>query len=125
MNDYVDVVKTISNSKSEVGSHSFSHVDLSVLSKEEINNERDKMADLLFDYYDDNCVIEATVIKNHEEKSALECFSESIFFMSQVDVLAMGFGWENARGCKLEHQIAKAYGLSVVYLDDIKKKLEE
>lgn len=93
--------------------------------KEEINNERDKMADLLFDYYDDNCVIKATVIKNHEEKSALECFSESIFFMSQVDVLAMGFGWENARGCKLEHQIAKAYGLSVVYLDDIKKKLEE
>lgn len=93
--------------------------------KEEITVERDKMADLLFDYYDENCVIDATVIKNHEEKSALECFSESIFFMSQVDILAMGFGWENARGCKLEHEIAKAYGVPVVYLDDIKKELNQ
>jgi hypothetical protein len=39
------------------------------------------------------------------------------FFMSKADVLAMGFGWENARGCKLEHDIAKAYGVPVIYLE--------
>ena len=31
----------------------------------------------------------------------------------------MGHGWENARGCKLEHEIAKAYNMPIVYLDDI------
>ena len=41
--------------------------------------------------------------------------------MSMADVLAMGFGWENARGCKLEHEIAKAYGVHIIYLDELMK----
>ena len=92
--------------------------------KTEIDNERSEMANLLFDYYDDNCEIMSTVIENHNEKSALECFSESILFMSMADVLAMGFGWENARGCSLEHDIALAYDVPVVYLNKIKKDVE-
>ena len=91
-------------------------------SKQEIDNERNKMANLLFDYYGDgNCEIIASVVEDYKSKSELECFSESIFFMSQSDLLAMGFGWENSRGCKLEHTIAKEYNLPVVYLDTIKK----
>lgn len=94
-------------------------------SKEEIDSERDEMANLLFDYYgDDNCEIFSSVVKDHEQKSPLECLSESIFFMSMADVLAMGYGWEDARGCKLEHEIAKAYHKEVVYLDELKKGLE-
>lgn len=93
-------------------------------SKQEIDNERNDMANLLFDYYgDDNCEIIASVIEDHKTKSELECLSESIFFMSQADILAMGFGWENARGCKLEHTIAKEYNVPIVYLEDIKRKL--
>lgn len=90
----------------------------------EISDERNEMANLLFDYYDDNCEIMSTVIENHNEKSALECFSESILFMSMADVLAMSYGWENARGCNLEHDIALAYDVPVVYLDKIKKEME-
>ena len=88
--------------------------------KEEIDNDRDEMAILLFDHYgDDNCEIIASVVEDHEQKSPLECFSESIFFMSMADILAMGYGWENARGCKLEHEIAKAYHVEVVYLEEL------
>lgn len=94
-------------------------------SKEEIDSERNEMANLLFDYYgDDNCEIISSVVEDHEQKSPLECLSESIFFMSMADVLAMGYGWEDARGCKLEHEIAKAYHKEVVYLDELKKGLE-
>jgi len=94
-------------------------------SKGEIDSERDEMANLLFDYYgDDNCEIISSVVEDHEQKSPLECLSESIFFMSMADVLAMGYGWEDARGCKLEHEIAKAYHKEVVYLDELKKGLE-
>ena len=94
-------------------------------SKEEIDSERNEMANLLFDYYgDDNCEIISSIVEDHEQKSPLECLSESIFFMSMADVLAMGYGWEDARGCKLEHEIAKAYHKEVVYLDELKEGLE-
>lgn len=94
-------------------------------SKEEIDSERNEMANLLFDYYgDDNCEIISSVVEDHEQKSPLECLSESIFFMSMADILAMGYGWKNARGCKLEHEIAKAYHKEVVYLEELKKGLE-
>lgn len=26
-------------------------------------------------------------------------------------------GWENARGCRLEHEAAKAYGMTIIYED--------
>lgn len=85
--------------------------------REEIEKEEKEMANLLFDKYEDNCEIISSIVENHEEKSELECFSESIFFMSMADVLAMGFGWENSRGCRLEHDIAKAYDVPVIYLE--------
>lgn len=26
-------------------------------------------------------------------------------------------GWENARGCRIEHEVAKAYGITIIYED--------
>ena len=86
--------------------------------KEEIDKERNEMAEQLLRYFGDDCEIMATTVENYEEKSDLECFSESIFFMSKCDVLCMGDGWANARGCKLEHEIAKAYNVPIIYLDN-------
>lgn len=85
--------------------------------KEEIDEERNEMAAQLFDKYDDNCEIMATLVEDHENKSDLECFAESVLFMSMADVLAMGYGWQYARGCRLEHAIAKAYKVPVIYLE--------
>ena len=93
--------------------------------KQEIDTERNEMANLLFDYYGDgNCEIISSVIKDYEQKSDLECLSESIFFMSMADILAMGYNWKDARGCKIEHEIAKAYHVEIVYLNDLKEELE-
>lgn len=33
-------------------------------------------------------------------------------------------GWENARGCKLEHAVAEAYGVKIIYEEDQKWTLE-
>lgn len=87
--------------------------------EEQIDEEMADMMDLVWNIYPNAC-IRASVIENPEEKTELECFSESIFHMSQSDMLAMGHGWENARGCKLEHEIARAYNMPIVYLDDTK-----
>lgn len=41
-------------------------------------------------------------------------FSKSIEAMSTVDAVCFMEGWEEARGCKLEHQIAEAYGITII-----------
>lgn len=93
--------------------------------KEEIDNQQEEMVNYLFDKYGEGqCVIIATVIENAENKSELECFSESIVCMTNANVLCMGKGWENSRECRLEHTIAKEYGLSIIYLDEQDQEIE-
>lgn len=44
------------------------------------------------------------------------CFlAKSIENMSLCHVAYFCKGWEAARGCQIEHQVAKAYGLEIVY----------
>jgi hypothetical protein len=44
------------------------------------------------------------------------CFiSISLGSMSLCHVVYFCKGWEDARGCKIEHEVAKAYGLDIIY----------
>lgn len=44
------------------------------------------------------------------------CFvAKSLENMSLCHAAYFCKGWENARGCKIEHDVAKAYGLKVIY----------
>lgn len=44
------------------------------------------------------------------------CFlAKSLENMSLCDAVYFCKGWENARGCKIEHEAAKAYGLTIIY----------
>ena len=44
------------------------------------------------------------------------CFlAKTIENMSKVHTVYFCKGWENARGCRIEHQIAKDYGLEIIY----------
>lgn len=45
----------------------------------------------------------------------LNYLSKSLEAMSYCDTVYFCQGWEGARGCKLEHEAAKAYGLKVLY----------
>ena len=40
---------------------------------------------------------------------------KSIELLAQADVVYFCDGWEYARGCKIEHDAAVAYGLDVIY----------
>ena len=39
---------------------------------------------------------------------------KSIQFLSQADIAYFGGDWKNARGCKIEHKIAKQYGIEII-----------
>ena len=44
------------------------------------------------------------------------CFlAKSLESMSLCHVAYFAKGWENARGCKIEHEVAVQYGLEVIY----------
>lgn len=44
------------------------------------------------------------------------CFlAKSIENMSLCHAAYFCKGWENARGCRIEHEVAKAYGLTIIY----------
>ena len=38
----------------------------------------------------------------------------SIQFLSQADIAYFGGDWKNARGCRIEYEIANAYGIKVI-----------
>ena len=47
------------------------------------------------------------------------CFlAKSIENMSLCHAAYFCKGWEKARGCRIEHEIAKAYGVEIIYEED-------
>lgn len=57
-----------------------------------------------------------------EERGVVQiplCFlAKSLENMSLCHVAYFCKGWENARGCRIEHEAAKAYGLEIIYEDE-------
>jgi hypothetical protein len=44
------------------------------------------------------------------------CFlAKSLEYMSECTTVYFAKGWENARGCKIEHEVALQYGLDIIY----------
>ena len=89
---------------------------------EEIEEARDRahvrlrkmgfeVADTVFDFTDEQ--LNALGVKN----AALYYLANSIQAMSRCDCMYFVKGWENARGCRIEHDAAVAYGLEVLYED--------
>lgn len=47
------------------------------------------------------------------------CFlAKSLENMSLCHAVYFCKGWENARGCRIEHEAAKAYGLEIIYEEE-------
>ena len=48
----------------------------------------------------------------------LWCLAKSLAVMSDCDAVYFCKGWENARGCGIELEAAKAYGLKVLFEEE-------
>lgn len=55
----------------------------------------------------------------------LNYLAESLQFMSRCDAVYFCGGWEGARGCRVEHEAAKSYGLKIIYEASEAKKWSE
>ena len=61
------------------------------------------------------------IIEKMKERGVVQiplCFlAKSLENMSLCHAVYFCKGWENARGCKIEHDVAVAYGLDIIYED--------
>ena len=65
-------------------------------------------------------VVDSILTPNQNESN--KCYSTELFYLGEsLKILAkcryayFCKGWEDARGCKIEHMAAKAYGLELLY----------
>jgi len=78
---------------------------------EQIKIERKKLVEELESqgYEVVNTVID-DFIESEGNDYAIKCLAKSLEFIANVDALVFMKGWENARGCRIAHEVALKYG---------------
>lgn len=66
-------------------------------------------------YFDDDWTDTDNLLKKGITSIPLFFLAKSLEKMAECDVIYFCDGWQDARGCKLEHAAAVAYGLKVIY----------
>lgn len=56
--------------------------------------------------------------------AAVYFLGKSISAMKDVDAIYMDDGWREVRGCRIEHQVAREYGIKILYNDFFVNKPE-
>lgn len=81
---------------------------------EQIKNER---AELVKELQEAGYEVLDTVFENApaDEDVAIYMLSQSIRYLGKADMIVFMKGWEKARGCKIEHQVAVEYGKEITY----------
>lgn len=60
-----------------------------------------------------------SVMKGRGVENIPLCFlAKSLEYMSLCDAVYFCDGWEDARGCRIEHDAAEEYGLDIIYAED-------
>lgn len=78
---------------------------------------REERAELIKRLQKEGIEVVDTVFENApaDEDVAIYMLSQSIRYIGKVDALYFMKGWEKARGCKIEHEVAVEYGKQVFY----------
>ena len=90
------------------------------MTDEEILKKREQIISRIKAHYGSVEVIDSFVKENapNNVNVSLWYLSKSIEFLSMADVAYFTSGWQNARGCKLEHECAETYGIKIVEEED-------
>lgn len=86
-------------------------------STEEIECEREEFVKDLKKYLGEDIKILDTIFHFAEDVPSLVYLGRSIEVLAKADLAVFMDGWENARGCKIEHQAAKDYDIPTLELN--------
>lgn len=87
---------------------------------DEILLERDKAIKTIKETINDDIEIIDSFLKQEVPDGVnkpLWCLARSINLLSIADIAYFISGWDQARGCKIEHECAVQYGLAVITED--------
>lgn len=87
-------------------------------SDEDILNERKTSIDVVKSLYNDEVEIIDSYFADYNPNNGcipLKYLSKSLELLADADVAYFAKEWERARGCKIEHDAAVAYGISTIY----------
>uniref|UniRef100_UPI004026D9C0 DUF4406 domain-containing protein n=1 Tax=Phocaeicola dorei TaxID=357276 RepID=UPI004026D9C0 len=80
----------------------------------EIIGERENALIALKKLFNEPLEIVESYFFDNEKAQPLECLGKSIQLMAKADIAYFCQGWENARGCRIEHKCAKQYGIAII-----------
>jgi hypothetical protein len=84
-------------------------------SNEEIMLERHRLVEGAKKIVNDDIEVLNSFFKDFDG-NALAFLGKSIGVLSDADIAAFGRGWQNARGCNIEHMCCLEYGIATVEL---------
>ena len=70
-----------------------------------------------FETYEDIEIIDSFFQSAPTDAKPLWYLGKSLELLSTANVCIFVKGWENARGCKIEHECCKQYGIPTLYFD--------
>lgn len=84
-------------------------------SDEEIKKERqDALLQAVAEYGEEVELIDSFFESAPHDAKPLWFLGKSLELLSTADIVYFASGWESARGCKIEHECAIAYGLDII-----------
>jgi hypothetical protein len=84
---------------------------------EEIEYEREQFVKDLKKYLGEDINILDTIFHFAEDVPSLVYLGRSLEVLAKADLAVFMDGWEDARGCKIEHQAAKDYDIPTLELN--------
>jgi len=83
---------------------------------DEIKLERQRIVDTcIHEYGNDIEIIDSFFERSPHDANPAWFLGKSIELLSTADAVYFADGWENARGCRIEHQIAVNYGIRIIH----------
>ena len=84
--------------------------------KEEILAERERLLALAADSLGEEVELVESYLGEGDYKP-LECLGESLKRMASADLVVFGRGWEDARGCRIEHMCTAEYVIPILVVE--------
>ena len=85
---------------------------------QEIEQERKEIIEKAEKHFGEIEVIDSFFKDASHDAKPLWFLGKSLELLSNADVIVLGKGWEHARGCRIEHECAVQYGISVIYIEN-------
>ena len=81
--------------------------------------EREKAIETAKNYFNKEVeVIDSFFQTAPHDAKPLWFLGKSLELMAGADVVIFASGWQNARGCKIEHLCAEEYGIDIIELEE-------